>query len=203
MIHLIVNSTKLLQILASRRELSYGISHSDNFIVATNKHISLDKLTTKVLRLRFLNGCESPNANPIFKPLKNIMHPKEREVVFFELHNVTITNAKLFEMRLLDSPACDVCSEVQTTDHIFNRCSNATEALKAFNESAPLFASTPFLKLNIESLIKRLLYLNRNKKVDLDLFRIAITNRLNDLNYISIAKINSKEMNIINKITLM
>ena len=131
------------------------------------------------------------------------MHPKEREVIFFQLHNVTITNSKLYEMKLRDSPACDVCSEIQTLDHIFNQCSNSKAASKALEDNAHLFVSSPFLKSNIDSMIKRLLYLNRNKKINIDLFAIAIANRVSDLNYISIAKLNSKEMKAINKISLM
>jgi hypothetical protein len=202
MISLIVKSTKVLQILSSRRELAYGTLHIDNFIVATNKFMPLDKLTTKVLRLRFLNGCETPVTNPLFKSLKSIMHPKEREILFFDLHNVIISNAKLNEMKILDSPDCDICNDTQTSEHIFKLCINATVAWKAFNEN-PNSSVSPYHRSNIESLIKRLLYLNRNKKINIDLFRTAITNRIDDLNYIALTKKKRKDLNVINKISLL
>jgi exonuclease III len=199
----IINSTKLFQILADRRSLTYGWSHRDNFIIATNKHISVEKLSTKTLRIRFFNGCDSPLVKPEFSNIKKITHPKEREIIFYELHNVILSNSKLFEMRVVSSPLCEMCSVEQTSDHIFNHCLNAKLASKAYNELAVQFVSIPHLKNNIESMIKRLLYLNRNSKINSEVFNIAITNRINDHNLIRLTKEKRKELAIINKITLL
>ena len=56
--------------------------------------------------------------------------------------------------------------------------------------------------INIKSLIKRLLYLNRNKHMVEDVFKIAIVDRLNDLNKIVAAQEKRKALSVINRIAL-
>ncbi len=202
MIQFIIGSTKLFQILSERRSLTYGTSHRDNFIIAPNKFINIEKLTTKILRLRFFNGCSTTQVRNEFKLIKKITHPKEREIIFFELHNVILSNSKLFEMKLVSTPLCDQCMVEQTPDHIFKDCTNAKAAYKAYDEMSAQ-VENPLLKNNIESLIKRLLYLNRNSKVNSELFSLAITNRVNDYNMLRLMKEKRKELVIINKITLL
>ncbi len=203
LIQSIIGSVKLFQILSARRELSYDTFHLDNFVTATNKFVNIVKLSTKLLRLRFFHGCDTPVAKHEFKIVKMIIHPKEREVIFYELHNVILSNAKLYEMKVTSSPQCEVCFNEQTTDHIFKLCLNAKAAIEAFDDLSPQFSTNPILKQNIESLMKRLLYLNKNKRITSELFRIAITNRISDHNQILISKGKRKELSIINKITLM
>jgi hypothetical protein len=85
------------------RQTGHNTLHSDFFITLTNKFTDLSKLTTKLLRLRFFNGCDISVVRPEFKRIKKIIHPKEREVCFFILHNVVLSNAKLFEMKVVSS----------------------------------------------------------------------------------------------------
>jgi hypothetical protein len=199
----VIKSVKLFEILANRKSLSYGISHMDNFIIATNKMINFNKLTTKSLRVRFFNGCCPPLPRPEFNSIKKIVHPKEREIVYFNLHNVILSNSKLFDMKVVSTPLCDKCMIVQTSDHIFNQCHNAIIASCAFNSFAAQYANNLFLKINIESLIKRILYLNRNSNVNSEMFNTAIVNRINDFNAINLSKSKRKELAIVNKITLL
>ncbi len=202
-IQFIIKSVKLFEILANRKTLSYGLTIYDNFIIATNKIVSADKLTTKALRLRFFNGCDIPVLRPEYNCVKKITHPKEREVIFFQLHNVIITNTKLYEMKFTSSPLCEQCNTDQTSDHIFNHCYNATQASKALNDFSEKLADNHHIKLNVESLIKRLLYLNRNSKISVEIFNIAIANRIKDFRQLQIDKIKRKELTVINKITLL
>jgi hypothetical protein len=105
-------------------------------------------------------------------------------------------------MKLVSTPLCDQCMVEQTPDHIFKDCTNAKAAYKAYDEMSAQ-VENPLLKNNIESLIKRLLYLNRNSKVNSELFSLAITNRVNDYNMLRLMKEKRKELVIINKITLL
>ncbi len=200
----VIKSVKLFEVLANRKTLSYGLSHMDNFIIATNKMISYDKLTTKILRGRFFNGYESPPVpRPEFNCVKKVVHPKEREIIFFNLHNVILSNSKLYDMKVVSSPLCEKCKMLQSTDHIFIHCSNAKISLKVYNDFAAQFENNLYLKINIESLIKRLLYLNRNSDVNSEMFNIAITNRINDFNAIQLTKMKKKNLAIVNKIALL
>jgi hypothetical protein len=131
-----------------------------------------------------------------------IVHPKEREIGFYKLHDVVLCNEKLFHMKLLASSECLVCKETQTTNHIFHDCVNAQLATKALNDCAYLFEHDPHLRDNTISLVQRLLFLNRNKKVNVEVFIQAINNRIEDLNVVANHKKNAKNLIAINKLTL-
>ncbi len=198
----IVNSHKLFKILASRNELSYGVSYRDLFPIRTNNFISSEKVTTRSLRMLLWNKGALPTKLDIFNVIRKIIHPREREVMFFELHDVCLSNKKLFEMKLRDTPYCDICNEVQSTEHIFTQCSNAIVAYTAYNELLPQFKDHSQLVMNIMSLIKRLLFLNKNNRLVSNIFRIAILDRINDFTKIQCHNIKRKELAIINMITL-
>jgi hypothetical protein len=189
--------------LAKRKELSYGHSYRDWFPVNVNKFISVDKLTTKSLRLTLSN--RGANLEPIneFSSIKMVIHPKEREILYFELHNALLTNLKLYEMKLVSSPNCELCNCEQTTEHIFITCSNAKISTNSYDELKHLFEGNHLLTLNVQANIKRLLYLNKNKQLNSDLFKIAITNRINDFKLINDRKTRKKNLIEINKLSLM
>jgi hypothetical protein len=95
-------------------------------------------------------------------------------------------------MKILSSPDCPVCNETQTTYHIFYACTNAIIAADVLTDYKHLLDSNPSLLANINSMVSRLLYLNRNKKVTSDLFFIAINKRLEDLKVIAFHKEKTK-----------
>jgi hypothetical protein len=201
--NLIVSCGLLFTILVNRRELSYGFSFRDHFPISTNRFITSDKITTKALKNRFL---ENGNALDIITPfvgIKVIMHPKEREIAFLQLHGALLPNKKLYEMKLIASPNCPLCEVEQTADHIFNDCVNiviGTETLKLKTNSLHMNKST---SSNCLALVKRMCYLNKDKKLNADLFRTAIDNRLNDFNCITRNKGMKKELAVINRISLL
>lgn len=200
----IINAcSPLLNILANRKELSYGLSFRDGFFLATNVALTEIQLTTRLIRLCLFKNNNLEKSSLNFSALKRILHPKEREVAFFNLHDVLLTNEKLFEMKLNDSPLCPMCNVTQTCEHIFYECTNSKEASDALAQSRDKYSSNPKLSANIRSLVNRILFLNRNRIVKSDLFISAIYNRIDDFDRILQFKYRRKELEIINKLTLI
>jgi hypothetical protein len=135
--------------------------------------------------------------------IKKITHPKEREVAFLRLHNALLPNKKLFEMKLINSPLCDVCGIEQTAEHIFLDCTNAKNSVTAYSQLSFKFKHDKSVNSDVKALINRILYINRNKAMKSDAFCIAINYRLNDLNNILQFKKRKKELLVINKLTLL
>jgi len=131
------------------------------------------------------------------------VHPKEREIRFFFLHNVLLTNSKLFDMKLASSPNCQMCLTPQDAEHIFFNCLNALEAKNALNEFNSELSNSIYLRTYVQSLINRLLFLNKDKLIKTDLFCIAISNRIKDFDKINQNQQNKKELENINKLTLL
>jgi hypothetical protein len=202
MVTCVISSNKIFKILAARKELSYGTSFRDYFPINTNNFVSCDKVTTKSLRLIFFNKRIVYNKIDNFNLISNIMHPKEKEIIYFELHNVLLTNKKLFEMKLRDLPLCELCLVEQSQEHIFMQCSNAVTSAKVYNDLLPTFANSSLMKSNVSSLIKRMLFLNKNKRLSEDVFKIAILDRIQDINKILAFKEKRKNLSVINKVTL-
>jgi hypothetical protein len=193
---------KLLNILANRKSLTYGLSFRDYFFISTNHHISSEKVTTKLIRTR-LHNTNIVSISPQFTALKHIKHPKEREISFFLLHDVLLPNRKLYEMKLINSPLCSMCNVDQTSNHIFSECINAKTAMSVMIEYSSQISNNKVLQANSLSLIKRLCYLNKDKLLSPDIFRVAIQDRLNDLNNITNRLEKRKNLALINKITLL
>jgi hypothetical protein len=204
-VHNVVMECKLLDILAKRKHLSYGTTYREKFFLTTNSPISEIQFSTKLLRhCLFKSQIIPPNGlTTSFLAIAKITHPKEREVAFFKAHDVILCNEKLFNMKLISSPDCLVCNEIQTTYHIFYSCFNALRASDVLADFKHLLESNPALNANINSLVNRLLYINRNRKVTSDLFIIAINNRLEDLKVIALNKERNKNLSDINKLSLI
>jgi hypothetical protein len=137
----IISSHKIFNVLAARKELQYGCSFRDFFLINTNNLVNCDKVTTKTLRMLLYknNVCNVKTAD--FSIIKRIIHPREKEIVLFELHNVLLSNKKLYDMKLRDSPLCEMCQCEQDSEHIFKSCSNAVTSLKVYNELLPQIMS--------------------------------------------------------------
>jgi hypothetical protein len=205
-LNIITACSPLFNILANRKCLSYGTPYRDGFFLTTNNPITDTQFTTKLIRQRLFQKQlikTSKDFSGILKNLLSITHPKEREIAYFNHHGVLLTNDKLFDMKLVESPNCPFCLVRQTTFHIFFECLNSIEASLAVEFTGHLFSHLPMLKSNVIALVNRMLFLNRNKKVKSELFIVAIKNRIEDFDKISLHKRNEKNLNVINKITLM
>ena len=199
----IINSCgPTLKILTSLNELSYGLSFRDCLFLSTNKSFKESQLSTKLIKQRLFFKAESPVPIPSFKVLKKIIHPKEREVAFLRLHHALLPNTKLYAMKLINSPLCEVCNDSQDTEHIFESCINVDESILALAKYQQFILSNPSVRNNINALINRLLYMNRNKPLKADFFCKAIDNRLNDLDKLLQFKKRKKDLNDINKLTM-
>jgi hypothetical protein len=201
----IIKECRLLDILAQRKCLSYGINYRQKFFLVTNNPINESQFTTKLIRQCLFKSqiISSNGLSKIFSGFIKITHPKEREIAFFRAHDVILSNEKLHNMKLLSSSDCPVCNETQTTYHIFYACSNAIVAAGVLMDHKHTLDSSPLLCANINSMVSRLLYLNRNKKVTSDLFISAINNRLDDLKVIAFHKEKQKNLSDINRLALM
>ena len=125
---IIRNGGSLINILSNRKMLNGGYSYRDGIAIDSNQLMKIELLTTKKIRLRLLNKNRVKTKCHDFMQLKKIIHPKERELLYFQLHQVILTNEKLFNMNLKLNPYCQVCHEVQTSNHIFKECPNALGA---------------------------------------------------------------------------
>ncbi len=203
--NIINECSPLFSILVNRKNLTYGTSYRDTFFLVPNSSINEHQFTTKLLRqCLFRKFVLTPNkiTSKTFSVLNVISHPKEREISFFKLHDVLLSNEKLYNMKLAESPNCPMCEVNQSSHHIFYECCNSSEAADAISVSSHLFEQNPSAKQNIIALINRLLFLNRNKKTKSEMFIAAINNRIADLEIIQLRKISEKNLSIINKISL-
>lgn len=179
--------------LCERKNLNYDTTYRDSFILGTNRLVHTSKVTTKLLRLAILNlNLPSVEDDPKFRFYSKIIHPKEREIEFFLLHNAILTNSKLFEMKFRSSPDCDLCHTYQDHDHLFNDCSNAVLAFHTLSKYKDEL-SCPSIKSNILSLIKRHLFLNRDKVLHEATIMATIESRLSDLKRLADKKYSQNE----------
>lgn len=174
----------VVTVLSNREVLEDDCSYRDGIFLETNRRVKISQLTTKALKSRIL---AINNHEPVqlkeFSFFKRIIHPKEREVEFLLMHDALLSNQKLFEMKLKDSPECIVCKLPQDTDHIFNSCTNSKIAWKMFSKHKNLLINSK-LKTNVRSMIKRLLFLHKDKPLHENVVIKAIENRIQDLSKI-------------------
>ncbi len=95
-------------------------------------------------------------------------------------------------MKLIASPLCPLCDVDQSSKHIFNDCVNVRVAKEVMPEYSSQISNNKPLHVNTNSFIKRLCYLNKDKKLNSDLFCVAIQDRINDLNCITNIRENRK-----------
>ena len=178
---------KLFNPLLKRKLLDDSASIYDGLPVGTNKISSSLNLSTKVLTQRFnLNGASN---KPELVPLNFGMHPKENEVLWLSFHNACLTNSKLAKLKLVESNLCPLCLLDQNADHIFLECTNAKTFFDIlskdydfkFSEIEQKFGSSIKLKNEILLLTKRILFLNKNEKLDKKYIYFCIDNRLSDI----------------------
>ncbi len=105
-------------------------------------------------------------------------------------------------MKLKPSPNCLLCNTIQDSEHIFTNCENAVMAREAIDEFEDKLLN-PVTRLNVLSLVKRILFLGKDKPMHISNFRVAIENRIDDLNRIELKKYLKKKRYIIIKQTLV
>jgi hypothetical protein len=203
--NIVKECSRLFEVLLQRKSIEYGLVFRECFFIAPNCSVIEKQITTKQIRQRLFFKHKLVNSD-LAKPwneLKKVLHPKEKEVAFLKAHEATLSNQKLFHMKLINSPLCAQCNCNQDIEHIFTQCINALEAQIAVNSVAHQFEHDYIIETNINSLINRLLFLNKDKVVKADLFCIAIDSRLQDLEQINQNRRNKKVMIDINKLSLI
>jgi len=85
-------------------------------------------------------------------------------------------------MKLLESPNCPICEIPQDNEHIFNTCQNAIIAehisVEIISQITDIDAT---LLTNIQSLIKRQLFINKNTPLNEITLRHILNLRISDL----------------------
>ena len=177
---IISNSNELVKILATRKKVSINTNFRDGLFLASNIITPLTSLTTKAIRTRLMLGDRTLDPLPGFAELKKIIHPKERETVFLMLHNAILSNQKLYNMKLIVSPLCQLCNVDQTIEHIFELCANVETAVSTLIGIQDLVTDS-HVKINVGSLIKRTLFLKKDKTLNPDYLSIILQNRISDI----------------------
>jgi hypothetical protein len=197
---------KLFSVLECRKFLDDDTNILDGIPTGINKITKVTKLTTKVLTQRFMFELKNLDETVVDK-LRYGLHPKENEIHWLFYHKACLSNAKLHTMKLIESPLCPVCLKDQTTEHIFFECTNSltlwnlikSEFNITINESEFLLGS-PDKRINdIILLCKRLLFVNRDKKLDKNFIRSSVTNRLDDINSLLNKSKRTREHNAIKR----
>ncbi len=67
------------------------------------------------------------NLKDAFKNCRLITHPRERHIQFMVLHNRFYTNERLFKHKIIDSPKCNNCDEIEDNDLMISGCAKAYE----------------------------------------------------------------------------
>jgi len=186
-----------LDILLKRKQCFHDVTFSDGFFFQTNLFCKALEFSTKKIKIKLLDCKTTATFEPIydFRMLQKIQHPREREIIFFSLHNVLLTNEKLFKLNLSESDQCPMCMCVQDQSHIFETCSNANYAKEVIDETILSNPSVPTQILtSIRALVKRSLYLKRNDPVNKQFFRSIITQRISDFEAIEQHKIKNKKI---------
>ena len=186
-----------LDILLKRKQCFHDVTFADGFFFQTNLFCKALEFSTKKIKIKLLDCKTTATFEPIydFRMLQKIQHPREREIIFFSLHNVLLTNEKLFKLNLSESDQCPMCMCVQDQSHIFETCSNAYYAKEVMDEIVHYNPSVPTQILtSIRALIKRLLYLKRNDPVNKQFFRSIISQRISDFEVIEQHKMKNKKI---------
>lgn len=174
------NLGRLTHVLSNREVLENDCTYRDGIFLDSNRRVKIPQLSTKLIKSRiFAINNHEPVQVKEFSYFKKIIHPKEREIEFFYLHDVLLSNLKLHSMKLAESPDCPTCKVPQDSEHIFNSCLNSKIAWKAFGKNLNLITN-PKLKSNVRSMIKRLLFLNKDKTLHENVVNRAIENRIQD-----------------------
>jgi hypothetical protein len=122
---IINNACPIVKKLCQRKYKTVNTCYRDGMLLSTNSLTKSINFTTKILKRRLFNGHTNTEPIRLFFKLKNIIHPKKREIEFFAIHDVILSGVKLFRMNLIPSSLCPMCDIDQDSKHIFEDCMNA------------------------------------------------------------------------------
>jgi hypothetical protein len=195
---IVESNNKLFKKLIDRKAIKDDIEYLENIPAGINRLVNIKNLTTKMLSSRFLSG---NSVNDVKDLIRYGKHPKENEIHLFTFHNVCLSNAKLFKLKIGETELCPVCLNVQTTQHIFFECTNAETCwLLLKDEFGYEFSEYEFKygamdKIRNEMLLccKRLLYQNRNNKLDKNYILYSLNDRLKDIESLNIKALTNSD----------
>ena len=107
----------------SNRQIQYNVENFDK-IHASSASVYFEKK---------LQPQDNTNWNHVFLlPRKVTIESKMRIFQYKILRNILFLNAKLFKMKIIDSPLCSLCREENgTTWHLFSQCKVTTHYWKS------------------------------------------------------------------------
>jgi len=119
--------------------------------------------------------------NP-FVYARNIRLPKEKQLQSFILHDRFYNNKRLAKIKLVDSMSCLMCHETEDNDHLFFKCTRATEAWDTVSKEIGCTIDIDLIKNgtsdkwlnNIISLTKLILSQNRDKPINQSMLLLKI-----------------------------
>jgi exonuclease III len=194
-------SKHLFSILSNRKKLDEDVNIMENFPIGNNKVMGIDKITTKILTNRFINGNKENNSSGD-KFLRYGQHPKENEVHWLHFHGGCLSRDKLYRMKLIETNQCEMCRVKQDTDHIFKYCINAINmwgTLKSdfkieFNDDEVRWGTHDKKKNEALMLAKRTLFLNKDKRLDKNFISKCVEDRFKDIEHIINSKISKAKV---------
>lgn len=141
---------------------------------------------------------------------RRIRHPRERLNQFLELHGKIYNNIKLHKFKIINTPNCLTCNEIETTNHLLYECQRAKDAWNAAETEIEINivqqdrekgSSDRWLN-NIISLTKTNIIRDRSNPVNCQLLKAKIKNRSQDIKFIKTNNDKTKEISLLKKLTL-
>ncbi len=120
---------------------------------------------------------------------RKIRHPRERMCQYMDLQKKTYTNERLFRFKMKESPACNTCPDkIEDANHLYHECTRAVKAWKIYQEVTKNEINTKLInegaeqtgEINIISMVKLHLYLNREHPICPEVLTTKILNRISD-----------------------
>ncbi len=106
-----------------------------------------------------------------------------------DLMEKTYTRAKMYRLKMIDSPDCQTCpSTIEDRKHLYEECPRAKEVWKIYNEVKETDsihetnkAPSDINGLNLYSLAKAMIHGNREQPLDPNIVKTRLENRKRDL----------------------
>ena len=173
----------------------------------TTKIIKLSLLTSKIPSMgvkleKIYNRADWPppgtNYESLFKKLWEIKNPSLRNSRLKILYKDVFSNERRFRFNLTNSPACDICGQIESVEHQLLSCANAARVWSLYFRLTGSNVTSLFEVINCSgnvaqeivksTLIKSLIQINRsNNKSDRELvsecsYYVGIESRINRQN---------------------
>lgn len=134
---------------------------------------------------------------------RNITHPKEKMTQFLIVHNKFYNNMRLFNHKIIESPKCHKCNEIEDNHHMLWNCSEARKVWAIVSrlthhivmEQDVMEGSDDKWFNNVISLSRNILATNRSEDKDPSLVETRILNRISDTVFIGNNKSKLRDLN--------